>query len=223
MGTDDLFHKRKAKKMHDLARRKDRRSPYAKVLVVCEGEKTEPHYFNSLKDHYGLNSANVEICGDCASAPSSVYRYARRRYREVKDAGDPFDRVFCVFDQDTHSSYQRTVDDIARSTPKGTYSAITSVPCFEYWLLLHFIYGTRPYNALPGNSACHQVLTELEGYMPGYTKGNANTFQELINQLGFAKANAALALREAAANHTDNPTTHVHELVGFLQNIKSKR
>lgn len=51
MGTDNLFHKRKAKKAGDLARRKARRAPYAKELIVCEGEKTEPYYFKSLKDH----------------------------------------------------------------------------------------------------------------------------------------------------------------------------
>jgi len=63
MGTDDLFHKRKAKKAGDLARSRARRAPYPKVLIVCEGEKTEPYYFKSLKDQYSLNSANVEICG----------------------------------------------------------------------------------------------------------------------------------------------------------------
>lgn len=104
MGTDDLFHKRKAKKASDLTRRKARRAPYTKVLLVCEGEKTEPHYFNGLKDHYGLNSANVEICGDCGSDPLSIIDHAKQRYREEKDAGDAFDRVFCVFDKDAHAN-----------------------------------------------------------------------------------------------------------------------
>jgi len=51
MGSDDLFHKRKAKNAQQLARRKARRAPYAKVLIVCEGEKTEPLYLNDLKDY----------------------------------------------------------------------------------------------------------------------------------------------------------------------------
>jgi hypothetical protein len=59
MGTDNLFHKRKARRASELTRRKTRRESYAKVLIVCEGEKTEPLYFNDLKDHYGLNSANI--------------------------------------------------------------------------------------------------------------------------------------------------------------------
>lgn len=220
MGTDDLFHKRKAKKASDLTRRKARRAPYAKVLLVCEGEKTEPHYFNGLKDHYGLNSANVEICGDCGSDPLSIIDHAKQRYREEKDAGDAFDRVYCVFDKDVHASYAQGMDSIRGATPKGVYIAITSVPCLEYWLLLHFNYTTRPYNPLPGNSACNQVLAELRGYMPGYTKRKHDIFSALIGQLDFAKDNAARALKAAEENHTDNPTTRVHELVEFLQSIK---
>lgn len=49
MGTDDLFHKRRAKKAKDLRRRKARRDPYDKVLIVCEGSKTEPYYFTDHK------------------------------------------------------------------------------------------------------------------------------------------------------------------------------
>ncbi|HHJ19987.1 MAG TPA: RloB domain-containing protein [Gammaproteobacteria bacterium] len=220
MGTDNLFHKRKARQARDLARRKGRRAPYAKVLIVCEGEKTEPHYFNELKDHYGLNSANIEICGDCGSDPLSIIRHAKQRYREERDAGDAFDKVFCVFDKDTHTHYQQGLNTIRSATPKNVYVAITSVPCFEYWLLLHFNYTTRPYDSLPGNSACNQVLTELKGYMAGYTKGSIDIFSALLGQLDFARNNAIHALQAAEANHTDNPGTKVHELVDFLQNIK---
>lgn len=220
MGTDNLFHKRKARQVRELVSRKERREPYAKVLIVCEGEKTEPHYFNELKDHYGLNSANIEICGDCGSDPLSIIRHAKQRYREEKDAGDAFDNVFCVFDKDTHAHYQQGLDTIRSATPKNGYVAITSVPCFEYWLLLHFNYTTRPYDSLPGNSACNQVLTELKSYMGGYTKGSGNTFTTLLEQLDFAKHNATRALHDAETNHTDNPSTRVHELVDFLQNIK---
>jgi hypothetical protein len=220
MGTDNLFHKRKARQARDLARRKGRRAPYAKVLIVCEGEKTEPHYFNELKDHYGLNSANIEICGDCGSDPLSIIQHAKQRYREEKDAGDAFDKVFCVFDKDTHAHYQQGLDTIRSATPKNVYVAITSVPCFEYWLLLHFNYTTRPYDSLPGNSACNQVLTELKSHMAGYTKGSIDIFSALLGQLDFAKNNAIRALQSAEANHTDNPSTKVHELVDFLQNIK---
>lgn len=202
---------------------KPQRESYAKVLIVCEGEKTEPYYFYELKDHYKLNSANVEICGECGSDPLSIYRYAKRRYREEKEGGDPFDHVFCVFDKDTHANYQSALDAIARANPKNAFQAINSVPCFEYWLLLHYFYTTKPYNSQHGNSACHQVLTELRSYMPDYAKGSSHTFSALIGQLELAKHNAARSLRTATKHDIDNPTTRVHELVDFLQNIKKPR
>ena len=220
MGTDNLFHKRKARQARDLVSRKARQDPYDKVLIVCEGEKTEPHYFNGLRDHYGINGANVEICGECGSDPLSIFQHARQRYREEKDTGDPFDRVFCEFDKDTHSTYKPGLDQIAHATPKGTFVAINSVPCFEYWLLLHFKCTTKPYETLPGISACNQVLNDLKAYIPHYAKGMKDTIPEFIGQLDFAKRNAMYALQEAEANHTDNPGTRVHELVNFLQHIK---
>lgn len=134
MGSEDLFHKRKAKRSGALARRRPRRDVYTKVLIVCEGEKTEPYYFQGFRDAYSLNTANIEICGDCGSSPVTIYQYARQRYRQEKDAGDPYDRVYCVFDKDSHTSFQQALDKILRSTPRDTFFAITSIPCFEYWI-----------------------------------------------------------------------------------------
>ncbi|ACE84110.1 RloB family protein [Cellvibrio japonicus] len=220
MGTDNLFHRRKARLAQSLQRRKATRAPYAKVLIVCEGSKTEPHYFEGLKNHYQLSSTNIEITGESGSSPISVFEYAQQRYDQEKLAGDPFDRVYCVFDKDTHSSYQDACDRIEKATPKNTYFSITSVPCFEYWLLLHYRYTTAPYQPLPGNSAANQVLSQLKNYFPGYQKGSKNIFAELSGQLEFAKNNAQRALAAAIQQHTDNPSTKIHELVEFLQNIK---
>jgi hypothetical protein len=220
MGTDNLFHKRKARQANALRRRRASREPYAKVLIVCEGEKTEPNYFHGLKEYYRLSSANVEIGGNIGSAPSNLYDYARQRYREEKDNGDPYDHVYCVFDRDTHDSYLQTVQDIAHSKPKDVFQAITSIPCFEYWLLLHFEYSTKPYNPLPGYSACHQVFDDLKKFMLDYAKGQDEIFMKLQPQLEFAKANAERALKTANCNSTDNPSTRVHELVDFLQHLK---
>lgn len=219
MGTDNLFHKRKAKSAKGLQRRAAKRDAYAKVLIVCEGEKTEPHYFHGLRNYYGLNTANVEVSGESGSDPNSVVRFAKQRFREEKDAGDAFDKVFCVFDKDTHHHYGEALGSIAAAQPRDTFIAINSVPCFEYWLLLHFVYSTKPYVALSGNSAGNQVLSELQAYLPAYDKGSEDIFMSLLGQLEFAKNNAERSLRQAEASGTDNPTTRIHELVGFLQTI----
>lgn len=104
MGTDNLFHKRKAKSAKGLQRRAAKRDAYAKVLIVCEGEKTEPHYFHGLRNYYGLNTANVEVCGESGSDPNSVVRFAKQRFREEKDAGDACRRRVAWVPESTFSA-----------------------------------------------------------------------------------------------------------------------
>ena len=110
MGTDNLFHKRKAKTAKSLQRKSARREAYEKILIVCEGEKTEPNYFEDAREYFCLETVNVEVRGECGSDPVSVVKFAKQRYREEKDAGDAFDKVFCVFDKDGHSNYLPALD-----------------------------------------------------------------------------------------------------------------
>lgn len=225
MGTDNLFHKRKAKADSDTRRRKSSRESYDKVLIVCEGQKTEPYYFSELIDHYEIHSANVRISGECGSDPVSVVEHSFQLYQDERTSGSgPFDRVYCVFDRDTHSNYQQALDKLTKRTPKNTFRAIPSVPCFEYWLLLNFDYSTAPYRPVGGLSVGEAVLKQLRIYWPSYDKANTGTFTHTLHirndELAYALANSKRALAEAKNHATDNPSTYVHELVEYLQNIK---
>jgi hypothetical protein len=227
MGSDDLFKKRKAKSK-DLQRRKPVIASYDKILIVCEGEKTEPQYFQELVDHYEIHSANVKISGECGSDPLSVVTHGLDLYQNEKDADSgAFDRVFCVFDRDAHPNYQAAVQKVQGQKLKDVFFAITSVPSFEYWFLLHYDYTTAPYSAVGGTSSGAAVVAALKKFWTDYTKGANGTFEHLLNlrndELGYAKANARRGLLEAQRNGTDDPTTKVHELVDYLQVIKSGR
>ena len=221
MGSDDLHHKRNDRKAHELSRRKASRKRYDKVLIVCEGEKTEPLYFQGLADHYKLNSANVEICSDGGTDPIGIVKFGKRRYKEEHDAGDPFDRVYLVFDEDGRTQrFQDAREQAKRYTPKNTFFAIASVPCFEYWILLHYDYSTKPYRRLLGNSACQQLCNELRTHMPNYSKSKKDIFKELLSRIEVAKNNSEKSSQAAVEADTDNPSTNVHELVDYLQKIK---
>lgn len=227
MGSDDLFHKRKAKSA-ELTRSKPTRASYDKVLIVCEGSKTEPLYFQELVDHYEIHSANVKISGNCGSDPLSVVNHGIELYRlEKQSESGLFDRVYCVFDRDAHPTYDPALNKLAGLQPHGVFFAANTVPSFEYWLLLHFTYTTAPYSAVGGKSSGAAVLAELKNYWHEYTKASAGIFSFLLHlrndELGYAKANARRALLEAENSHTDNPSTVVHELVEYLQAIKSDR
>lgn len=220
MGSDDLHHRRKARIVRDLERRKSRRAPYDRVLIVCEGSKTEPNYLQEFIDCLELNSANVEVDGSSGSSPVSVVQHAKNRYAEERRKNDAFDRVFCVFDKDTHASYAQALDEVSRSVPRRVFSSINSVPCFEYWLLLHFVFSTRSYTGTGVRSACARLIEELHRYIPGYSKGASGLFKDLMDQTDQAVAFSKRALQEARRNGTDNPSTLMHELIEYLKHLE---
>lgn len=216
MRKDNLFHKRKARKNQ---RRSSFREEYDKVLIVCEGTKTEPHYFNELINHYKLSSANVKVDGSCDSSPKCVFNYAVQLFKEEKKKGDSYDRVYCVIDKDTHSTYDETMTKI---TNKQQFYLANSAPCFEYWLLLHFNYSTKPYTKKGKSSIANEVLKDLKKYIPKYKKGAKNIFKTTKNNLDLAINNATNSQRQAKQNGTDNPSTRIHELVVYLRNIQKQ-
>ncbi|MGO1298002.1 MAG: RloB family protein [Vibrio sp.] len=221
MGTDNLHHKRKAKVTRELGRRRARRDSYDKILIVCEGEKTEPNYFRELVNFYKLNSANVERDRSCGSSPKSVLERAEELALSESNKGDAYDRVYCVFDKDSHETYDETIRKIANKQPVNIFYAAISVPCFEYWLLLHFEYTTKPFHRTGKSSVADEVIKYLKKYMPKYSKADCNVFCQLVEQLDFAKVNSRRSLEFAKQNHTDNPSTKIHELVDYLQSLIS--
>lgn len=217
MGTDNLYHKRKKRAAASLRREQARRSPYDVVLIVCEGGKTEPNYFRELKDVFRLNTANIKIVGDCASSPKDVVDHAIKTYKKTKD----YDRVFCVFDRDNHTTYLAAIDRIQQTKLSKNHSihAITSVPCFEIWFLLHFIYSTKGYGGGTG-SICQQVIKDLKQHLPEYDKGARGVFHDLQEKMESALHHAEKLARHCESADTDNPSTKVHDLVKYLRDIK---
>lgn len=218
MGSDNLFYKRKKRKADSLKRMKAKRDPYDIVLIVCEGEKTEPNYFEELRDAFKLNTANIEICGDeCGSSPRNVVDHAIKKYKGSKD----YDKVYCVFDKDRHLTYNEALDIVrrAKSSKGHSFFAITSVPCFEIWFLLHYNCTTKVYVAGQG-SICAKVIEELEQYFPNYEKGSKNTFQHFQDKINTAIKNAKKLTQYNDQVGTDHPSTNVYKLVEYLQKLK---
>ena len=197
------------------------RAPYDKVLIVTEGSKTEPAYFEEIKDYYDLSGANVVIDGRSGTNPINVVEYGEHLYGREMAAGIPFDRVYFVFDKDRHAKYKEALNRIAHLSPGETFYAANSVPCFEYWLLLHFAYTTSPFQPREGQSSSAAVVQELKKHMPNYRKSMEGVFGFLRDRLETAKENASKSLKTAMETGTDNPSTRVHELVHYLQNIRS--
>ncbi len=146
------------------------------ILIVCEGGVTEPEYFRKLKRAWKLHA--VEIVGDCGNAPISVVDKAkelekiRRQEAGKRDSEHvPYDQVWCVFDRDQHESFDRALDK-ARG---NRFFLAESIPCFEFWFLVHFA---------PKQHCYHDhdhVVGDLSQprFLPGYVKKSV-PFEELF-------------------------------------------
>lgn len=213
MGTDNLHHKRKAASLDSYKRKAGNRARHAVVLIVCEDEKSGPNYIRAYCDHLKLNRVNIRIEGK-GKGPEKVVDWALKEYKKAKT----YDRVYCVFDKDEHSYYKEALNRIEEHQKNSIpIYAITSVPCFEYWLLLHFVNSSRPYDSLDA------LEPELKKYIPDYFKGQKNIFELTKRHLKDAMSRAKKIRVEQMRNKTDNPSTNTDELIEYLTDISRNK
>lgn len=114
------------------ARRQPWRDAKPVILVVCEGEVTEPQYLNSLKGHLRNPRVSIKI-EKAAGVPRTLVARAKQLRTDAERAGAPYDEVWCVFDRDEHPEWKHSIDVAIAA---GLSLAISNA-CFELWILLH--------------------------------------------------------------------------------------
>jgi hypothetical protein len=222
VGSDQLFKKKKFRRTKDLARVKAKKSPYTTIAIVCEDSHSSPTYFKALIKYFRLNTANVRIVPSKGSAPISVVDHAI----EIARTTAGIDHIACVFDRDTHESYERALNKLNKHKSKRNdkskpiYKTITSTPCYEIWLLLHFCYTTKAYSASGTRSAGDNLISDLVKHLVAYNKNNTDWFGEIINNLETAIKHAKQLQKHNYSTNSTNPSTNIHELVEFLTELK---
>lgn len=217
MGSDDRLVKRKPRTTASLGRPKHVRASAERYLIVCEGAKTEPRYFQALVNAQGINSQRVKIAPNNGNTPDKIVGHALQLYEADYKNGDPFDAVYCVFDRDTHSTFEAAKAKIEMlKAEKKPFNAITFTPCFEYWLLLHFEFTDKAFTAMPKTSAGDAVAKALKVHMPHYTKGQPDIYSAVQSRAETALKHAKRARKNAEKTGSTNPTTDVDKLVETL-------
>ena len=209
-----------------LARRGPSRERYDRVLIVTEGEKTEPNYFREIQKAFRLPTANVVVLpSERGTAPDQVVAAARSLFEHGKSqppvSARAFDRVDVVFDRDDHASYAHAIQAAKKLDGKlrnderqpVPFIAVPSVPCFEVWLLLHFEDVQPPVDRAG-------IQSRLRAHLPDYSKASTDLFERLRARIDDARKRA---LRPAVPLGTDEawtPYTRVHELVDCLMTLR---
>lgn len=202
------------------------RKPYDRLLIVCEGEKTEPQYLREIQQFYRLTTAHVQVLpGRFGTSPRQVLDYAltvfRKGDRERGIRAGEFDRIVAVFDRDEHASYHEALDRAEAQNGRlkndggepVPIDAIVSVPCFELWLLLHFEDVHEPLHR-------NDLMRRLKVHLPDYEKGVGGHWGATQARLDDATRRAKRLAAATSPYDGTCPYTAMHELVSRLVHLK---
>lgn len=215
MPRDNHPRERKARA---LARKKPKRPPFDRVLIVTEGAKTEPLYFEDIRKQKRIASAHIEVLHSAlGTEPRQVVDYAHQRFLETKE----FECVFAVFDRDDHRTYAdalsraRALDNTLRNDGKQLvrFFAVPTVPCFELWLLLHYQNQLAPLHR-------SEALDRLKTHIPGYAKGATGIYALTEPKIVDANGRAAHLRSQYTPDNGTDPYTDVDTLVERLRAIR---
>lgn len=224
MGKDNQPKHRQ--KERSLRRTLAKRQPYERLLIVCEGKKTEPQYLQEIRAAYRLSTTNVQVQpSGFGSDPMSVVHFAEHLFRNGDLARNvpalAFDRLCIVFDRDEHASYHAAlarIESLQHSLrnddgDRPAVDAVVSVPCFEVWLLMHFEDVATPLHR-------DEAIERLRQHIDGYEKASGGHWQSTKDSLEQAMTRAKqLAALTTAADGAE-PFTSMHLLVHRLVHLR---
>ncbi len=171
-----------------------------RFLIVCEGEKTEPFYFENFR----VPSVVIKVDGLGMNTISLV----REAIKQLSLA--QYDQTWCVFDKDDFpdENFNTALSLARRHGIKTAYSNQS----FELWYVLHFGYMQ---NAITRNDYMKILDRKLRHK---YEKNSKNIYQELLDKQMTAIQNAVRLLDQyhPSAPAKDDPSTTVHLLVEEL-------
>jgi hypothetical protein len=211
VGTDNLFWKNK----DEVLKRKSRNKiePPNSFLIVCEGEKTEPNYFQVFRSR--LHTVNVRVEG-CGMNTKSLVKRSLEISEKARVDEEEYDQVWCVFDKDDNTM-QNFKAALALAEKKNIRVAYSN-QAFELWYLLHFHY----FNTGMSRDDYKDKLSNLLKFP--YKKNSQDMYRVLINKQEKAIKNAERLLKNYDPPNPgmDNPATTIHLLVQELNRFLPK-
>ena len=207
------LRERTRKEKHDKKRKVATRRVHLNYLIVCEGARTEPNYFEALIG--GRNSRVLDA--DILGKGQSTCRLVRTAIEERDKSPIEYDRVWAVFDKDDFIDFNEAIE-LARSNDINTAWSNES---FELWYYLHFQYLDTPISRAQYIDALNR---EIRKYEPNYSykkndKGTYAILCEYGNQdLAIRYAERLETLYHDTNFATHKPCTKVHHLVKELMN-----
>jgi len=212
---------------HDWKQRTAGRRPKGRYyLIVCEGTKMEPNYFESIRLKLtGGQGDKVVVVGAQDNTLGLVERAREEITKRNQSDNPPYYHIWLVFDKDSFpdddfdNAISLTKQEDGKFGMEGDtlyphWHAAWSKEAFELWYLFHF------QENVGGGITRDRYKEMLSAYLgQPYTKNSTEMFDTLLPNLKEAIQRAQRAYDRWDAQmpfHDRNPATAVHQLVKEL-------
>ena len=191
-----------------LKRRRARLDVLPRILIVCEGRVTEPEYIDVVRVGERINLIQIIVDAEGGTPKTLVDRAVEEKKKNARNEFGRYDEVWCVFDVDEHPLIPEAKEKAAAN---GIKVALSN-PCFELWLILHFVYHSAPLNRHEARRECQRQMPDYEKHIPA---------DVVFPRLDTAIANSKRLARwqETRQGSGGNPSTDVYQLIERLRAV----
>ena len=208
-------------------RRSGVRKYFPVILIVTEGLKTEPSYFRKLREEYGLSKSRVWIVASKRPAPTQLVKEAQMY---IENENIDYHSVFCVFDRDDGEKYDQAISELGKLQRRAdirckNFVVVPSIPCFEFWYLLHVSASRKPYGLM--GAPCNSLITDLRKFplFAKYDKSDCDGFYDNIaefRKIAVERSKRILyqARKDKGLEYYEDPSSRVFLVVEFLEKLE---
>lgn len=190
-----------------------KRQQRIKIYIFMEGSNTEPVYFKSY-ERYVANSRISLHCEKKRGVPKTLLSLAEEKFFEISSKSyirenGKNDQVWIVFDRDEHEEVKHVLDKCEKLGIKTAFSN----PCFELWLVLHFVDYDKDEHR-------HQTQKFCESTCAGYEKDKRKLpeMSELMPNVEEAEKRAEAMEKRRSEDGAEAPLTTVFRLTKTIRN-----
>lgn len=208
-----------------MSDRRDRRITIAPEyhLIVTEGTKTEPQYFEGLKEDINrLYRGRISIVIEGVGQGANTLTLLERAQKIVENDHDKYKHIWLVYDKDDFpkDDFDNTFFKCKSLSGNGNsvvYHALCSNECIEYWFLLHFM-------ALDSALHRNEYYPKLTACLGSKYKKNRKDIYALLKpniKRAIDNAKRIEANNEGRAPSQFTPGTAVYEIFEMLESYLS--
>ncbi len=195
-----------------------------RYYIFCEGQQTEPNYFDRFKRLIEDNPIYKDmVLIEIEPCQAETMRVIEMAEDYVKKNKINKGQIWCVYDKDSFPAERfngvvERAENLNKQNPDLQYRTAWSNECIEFWFLLHFVYYTSNNHRDEYKAFLNKKFQELK--IGKYEKNMDNIFDILLEH-----GNPKLAIRYAKRIIKDGegktptdiaPGTKVYELVEEL-------